>query len=54
MLLVNVYTREAFTRACKDKEPINVRNALKSLWDNELKDRKVATVFSDAGGEFAG
>ena len=54
VLLVNVYTREAFTRPCKNKEPINVRNALKSLWDNELKDRNIATVFSDAGLEFSG
>ena len=44
LLIVNVFTREAYTRPVKNKEASNVRIGLKSIFDNELKDKHGGNV----------
>jgi hypothetical protein len=52
LLVVNIFTREAYTRPVKNKEASNVRIGLKSIFENELKDKPVEVIFSDQGVEF--
>ena len=49
LLVLNIYSREAFARPVKNKEPANVRLGLKAIFDNELQESKPAISFSDAG-----
>lgn len=51
LVVVDAFTRYAFTRPLKNKQPSSVIDAFRSILADNPK-RKPYSVFSDAGGEF--